>query len=200
MSLLRTVLTVGAVLALSAGCSDPKQPENGGAQKPASEAVAPAPAVTPERKVTPIRDGVGVAGIELGMTPATVEAKLGKPLRTNKAGDQVLYMAFGPGERFGVYFDDKGVRMLIASVQDGTWCTDYDVCLYREGDLAKLKARHGAKMLRFVDRDGGIMYRLLEPRGDRKVMTEYTPVEERNGVVQVAILYWSGNIDTSGFD
>jgi hypothetical protein len=194
------VLTVGAVLALSAGCSDPKQPENGGAQKPASEAVAPAPAVTPERKVTPIRDGVGVAGIELGMTPATVEAKLGKPLRTNKAGDQVLYMAFGPGERFGVYFDDKGVRMLIASVQDGTWCTDYDVCLYREGDLAKLKARHGAKMLRFVDRDGGIMYRLLEPRGDRKVMTEYTPVEERNGVVQVAILYWSGNIDTSGFD
>lgn len=194
------VLTVGAVLALSAGCSDPKQPENGGAQKPASEAVAPAPAVTPERKVTPIRDGVGVAGIELGMTPATVEAKLGKPLRTNKAGDQVLYMAFGPGERFGVYFDDKGVRMLIASVQDGTWCTDYDVCLYREGDLAKLKARHGAKMLRFVDRDGGITYRLLEPRGDRKVMTEYTPVEERNGVVQVAILYWSGNIDTSGFD
>lgn len=194
------VLTVGAVLALSAGCSDPKQPENGGAQKPASEAVAPAPAVTPERKVTPIRDGVGVAGIELGMTPATVEAKLGKPLRTNKAGDQVLYMAFGPGERFGVYFDDKGVRMLIASVQDGTWCTDYDVCLYREGDLAKLKARHGAKMLRFVDRDGGITYRLLEPRGDRKIMTEYTPVEERNGVVQVAILYWSGNIDTSGFD
>ncbi len=194
------VLTVGAVLALSAGCSDPKQPENGGAQKPASEAVAPAPAVTPERKVTPIRDGVGVAGIELGMTPATVEAKLGKPLRTNKAGDQVLYMAFGPGERFGVYFDDKGVRMLIASVQDGSWCTDYDVCLYREGDLAKLKARHGAKMLRFVDRDGGITYRLLEPRGDRKIMTEYTPVEERNGVVQVAILYWSGNIDTSGFD
>ena len=31
-------------------------------------------------------------------------------------------------------------------------------------------------------------------------MTEYTPNEERKGVVQVAILYWNGKIDTSSFD
>lgn len=188
------------MLALVAGCSEPKQEPINDAKKLAREETAPAPVAPPPRKITPIRDGIGVAGIELGMTPAMVEAKLGEPSHTNKAGDQVLFMAFGPGERFGVYFDDKGVRMLIAGVQDGTWCTDYDVCVYREGDLAKLKAHHGAKMLRFVDRDGGITYRLLEAKGDRKVMTEYTPVEERNGVVQVAILYWAGDIDTSGFD
>jgi hypothetical protein len=90
--------------------------------------------------------------------------------------------------------------MLIVSIKDGTWCTAYDVCLYREGDLAKLKAKHGDALLRFVDRDGSVTYRLLETKGSAQVMTEYTPAEERNGVVQVAILYWSGPIDRSSFD
>lgn len=190
-------------VALLFACSDPKQqPTEPAKTEPAKTAPAAPPSPPPpERKINLIRDGIGIAGIELGMTPAQVEAKLGPPLRVNKAGDRVMYMAYGSDEKFGIYFDDDThVRMLIASIQDQTWCTDYDVCLYREGDLAKLKAHHGAKMLRFVDRDGSITYRLLEQKGDRKVLTEYTPAEERNGVVQATILYWSGNIDTSGFD
>lgn len=201
------LLFVGAALAamgVLAACSDPKSQPGAPAKVPPAQG-EPAPAIpppaAPERKINLIRDGIGVAGVELGMTPAEVEAKLGPPSRTNKAGDRVVFMAYGAGERFGIYFDDgPRVRMLIASIEDGTWCTDYDVCLYREGDLAKLTAHHGAKMLRFVDRDGAITYRLLETKSARKVLTEYTPAEERNGVVQVAILYWSGNIDTSGFE
>jgi hypothetical protein len=203
---LRLLLVGGALAAAGvvAACSDPKPQTGEPAKAPPAQgetpAIVPLPAA-PERKVNLIRDGIGVAGVELGMTPAEVEAKLGAPSRTNKDGERVVFMGYGANERYGVYFDDgPRVRMLIASIEDGTWCTDYDVCLYREGDLAKLKAHHGAKMLRFVDRDGAITYRLLESKGERKVLTEYTPAEERNGVVQVAILYWTGNIDTSGFD
>ena len=86
--------------------------------------------------------------------------------------------------------------MIIAAKKDKTWCTDFDVCLYREGDLAKLKSHHGAKLLRFVDRDGSVTYRLLAGG----VMTEYTPVEARNGVVQVTVMNWDGPVDRSGFD
>lgn len=151
---------------------------------------------------TLIREGIGVAGAELGMTVAQVEAVLGKPERQNKAGERVVFMSFHKTGNFGVYFNPETgrVRMIIASVQDQTWCTSFDVCLYREGDLAKLKAHHGAKLLRFVDRDGSITYRLLTQTGGGQVMTEYTPAEARNGVVQAAILYWQGPIDRSGFD
>jgi hypothetical protein len=90
--------------------------------------------------------------------------------------------------------------MVIAAVKDKTWCTDFDVCLYREGDLAKLRARHGNALRRFVDRDGSVTYRMLTERDGKKIMTEYTPVEEKDGVVQVAVLYWSGTIDTSSLD
>lgn len=159
------------------------------------------PAVAPAASAATIHDGIGVGRIELGMTLAEVEARHGAPIDTNKAGDRVVYMSYHASEIFGVYFNDDGrVRMIIAAMKDGTWCTAYDVCLYREGDLAKLKAHHGDKLLRFVDRDGSVTYRLLEAKGVTQVMTEYTPVEEKNGVVQVAILFWTGPIDRSSFD
>lgn len=189
---------VAVGLALGA-CSEPKpQAQQASRSEPAAP-VATAPA--PKADIKLIREGIGVGGVELGMTAADVEARLGKPDHVNKAGDEPVFMAFFEPNNFGVYFGDGGrVRMLIVSMKDGSACTDYDVCLYREGDLAKLKARHGDKLLRYVDRDGSVTYRMLEPKGDRKVMTEYTPAEDRNGIVQVAILYWNGPVDQSSFD
>ena len=135
------------------------------------------------------------------MTEAEIKTKLGQPERTNKAGEQVVFMSYHATQNFGVYFGDDGrVRMIIAALQGKEWCTDFDVCLYREGDLPKLIAKHGTQLLRFVDRDGSVTFRLLTVKGGRQIMTEYTPNEERKGVVQVAILYWNGKIDTSSFD
>lgn len=184
------------VIALSLPACD-QRPQQKAPEPAVTQPVLPVPPA-PAAKVNLIREGVGVAGVELGMSSADVVRVLGTPSRVNKAGDRPVYMEFHPSEILGVYFDaekDK-VRMVIVARQDKTWCTSFDVCLYREGDLAKLKAHHGAKLLRFVDRDGSVTYRLLEGG----VMTEYTPVEERNGVVQVAISTWSGPIDRSSFD
>lgn len=196
--------SLGAALALTlalAACSDPK-PQAKAPPTPAPEQTAPQPSTpAPARKTTPIVDGIGVAGIALGQTPAQVEAQLGRPERTNKDGPRVVFMSYDRDGIFGVYFDDDGrVRMIIAAMQDGTWCTAYDVCLYREGDLAKLKVHYGDKLLRFTDRDGSVTYRLLEKKGETQVMTEFTPVEPRNGVVQVMIATWQGPIDRSSFD
>lgn len=154
------------------------------------------PPATPVKNL--IRDGIGVAGVELGMTPAQVATLLGKPVSQNAADGHVVFMSFHQTDIFGVYFDPSTdrVRMIIVAVKDKTWCTAYDVCLYREGDLAKLKAHHGADLLRFTDRDGSITYRLLK----NNIMTEFTPVEARNGIVQAAILNWDGAIDQSSFD
>lgn len=189
------VLALSALLAL-AGCDQkPKQ-----AEAPASPSAPAAPVVpVPPAPLQPkhlIREGVGVAGVELGMTPADVERALGKAEHTNKAGSEVVFMGYDTDGIFGIYFAENRVRMVIAAKKDKTWCTAFDVCLYREGDLAKLKAHHGAKLLRFVDRDGSVTYRLLAGG----VMTEYTPVEERNGVVQVNVMRWDGPIDKSSFD
>lgn len=185
-----------AVLPLAlAHCSEPP-PKKPTAPPAQSQPPQPAPANSL------IREGVGVAGAELGMTVAQIEAVLGKPERQNAAGDQVVFMSFHKTGNFGVYFNAETgrVRMIIVSLQDQTWCTSFDVCLYREGDLAKLKAHHGAKLVRFVDRDGSITYRLLSQSAGGQVMTEYTPAEDRNGIVQAAILYWQGPIDHSSFE
>ncbi len=191
------VLAAAALLTVAACDQKPKQAEAPAA--PVAPA-APSPAAAPVRPHL-IREGLGVDGVELGMSVADVLRVKGKPDHQNKAGESVVFMAYHEPQNFGVYFDDAGrVRMLIVAQQDKTWCTAFDVCLYREGDLAKLKAHHGAKLLRFVDRDGSITYRLLEQRDAQQIMTEYTPVEERNGVVQVAITFWTGPIDKSSFD
>lgn len=190
---------IGGLVLLSVGlsaCSEQKQAPPPPPQPPAPPAApaSPAPAHL-------IREGFGAGGAELGMTEAQIRARLGEPVEVNKAGETVVYMSYHPTDIVGVYFGDVGrVRMVIAAVKDRTWCTEFDVCLYREGDLAKLKARHGNALHRFVDRDGSVTYRLLTERDGRKIMTEYTPVEEKQGVVQVAVLYWSGTIDTSSFD
>lgn len=186
-------LVAAALLSVAACDQKPKQ-----AEAPAAPAVpvSPAPAAAPVRPHL-IREGVGVDGVELGMTVADVLRVKGTPVDQNKAGETVVFMSYSEPQIFGVYFDDAGrVRLIIVAKQDKTWCTSFDVCLYREGDLAKLKAHHGAKLLRFVDRDGSVTYRLLE----NGVLTEYTPVEERNGVVQVSMLYWPGPIDQSSLD
>lgn len=190
------VALIAALLAVAACDQKPKQQA---ASEPAAAppAVAvPAPSPAPAAPAHLIREGVGVAGVALGMTPADVERVLGKAEQTNKAGADVVFMGYDAGEIFGVYFAENKVRMIIAARKDKTWCTDFDVCLYREGDLAKLKAHHGAKLFRFVDRDGSVTYRLLSGG----IMTEYTPVEARGGVVQVAVLKWDGPVDRSGFD
>jgi hypothetical protein len=190
-----------AAAALLAACSpeaDKKEPQK---NEPAASAPSKPEPPKPGTGTTLIKDGIGVGGAELGMTTAEVEARLGPPLRVNKAGEQIVFMTYAKTGMLDLYIGDGGrVRMIIASNQDRTFCTAYDVCLYREGDLKKLKAHHGAALHRFVDRDGSITYRLLEKKGDKQVMTEYTPVEDRDGLVQVAILYWTGTIDTSGFD
>ena len=180
------------VLTLSACDQKPTQNAPAATARPAAPS---APAVVPHL----IREGVGVAGVELGMTPSDVERVLGKAELTNKAGSDVVYMSYDAGEIFGVYFDAGHVRMIIAAKKDKTWCTDFDVCLYREGDLAKLKAHHGAKLFRFVERDGSVTLRLLTT-GAKPILTEYTPNEEHAGVAQVTIMYWNGKIDTSSYE
>jgi hypothetical protein len=166
-------------------------------------AVAPASARAANVESGVIRDGVGVAGVRLGMTPADVRRKLGPPASQNATPDgRVVYMSYHESEIFGVYFDEAAgrVRMLIVAVQSGRLCTGYGACLYREGDLDKIKRHYGSKLFRFTDRDGSTTYRRLRRVGGRQVMTEWTPVEERNGVAQVAILYWPGRIDDSSLD
>ena len=196
---------IGLAILVATGlsaCSEQKP-----APPPPKPSVTPAPPATPAAPQAPattrhlIREGFGAGGAELGMTESEVRAKLGEPFEVNKAGAAVVYMSYHRTDNVGVYFGDDGrVRMVIAAVKDQTWCTDFDVCLYREGDLPKLTGHHGNALHRFVDRDGSITYRLLVERDGRKIMTEYTPVEEKQGVVQVAVLYWSGTIDTSSFD
>jgi hypothetical protein len=184
------VLAVAVLLSASACDQKPKQE----AQAPAPPAATPSPAPAQPKHL--IREGIGVAGVELGMTPAEVERVLGGAEQTNKAGSEVVFMGYDTDGIFGIYFTENRVRMIIAAKKDKTWCTAFDVCLYREGDLAKLKAQHGAKLLRYVDRDGSVTYRLLAGG----VMTEYMPVEDRNGVVQVSVMRWDGPIDKSSFD
>lgn len=150
-----------------------------------------------------IRGGIGVAGVELGMTEAQVKAQLGEPEHVNKSPTgKPLYMSFHSSQNFGVYFDEATgrVRQLIVAVQSKEICTAFGVCLYREGDLPKLKKHYGKKMIRFVDSDGSVTYRRLVPMKPRNVLVEYTPVEEKNGVVQVAMFYWDGKITDSSFD
>lgn len=194
---------IGVSVLLSVGlaaCSDQKQ-ATPPPPKPPAPPQAPASPTLPTAPAHLIREGFGAGGAELGMTEAEVRARLGEPVEVNKAGETVVFMSYHPTDNVGLYFgDDNRVRMVIAAVKDKTWCTDFDVCLYREGDLAKLKARHGNALHRFVDRDGSVTLRLLAERDGRKIMTEYTPVEEKDGVVQVAVLYWTGTIDTSSFD
>ena len=204
MNVRSTAVLFAATALLLAGCD----------QKPKQVAQSPAPAAGPVQPAAApttahnhlIREGVGVGGVELGMTPDEVVRAVGRaPERTNKAGDTVVFMSFHEKEIFGIYFGDDGgaprVRMIIAAMQDKTWCTDFDVCLYREHDLTKLKAHHGAKLLRFVDRDSSVYYRLPGELNGKKVMTIYTPVEEqRDGVVQVEVSYWNGPNDMSTFD
>ncbi len=150
-----------------------------------------------------VRAGVGVAGVELGMTSEQVEKTLGLAISRNATPDgRVVFMSFHASENFGVYFDEESgrVRMIIVAVRSGLICTEYDACLYREGDLAKVKAHYGSKLVRFVDRDGSVVYRVLTSSSPRKALTEFTPNEERDGIVQVAILYWDRPIDASSFD
>lgn len=194
---LPAILSVLLLTAVSA-CSDPKTAVPP-PPPPSTPPSAPAAPPTPAHLIT---EGIGVAGVALGMTEAEVRAKLGTPASENRAGQAVVFMSYHATDNFGIYFDPGTgrVRMIIAAVQDKTFCTSFDVCLYRDGDLPKLVAHHGQNLLRFTDRDGSVTYRLLSGQGDRQVMTEYTPNDPHQGVVQVAILYWSGRIDTSGFD
>ena len=192
-NLFRTSCLSLLVLASLSACSDPKP------TKPVPPAATPAvPAVNPHL----IREGIGVGGVELGMTEGEVRARLGTPASENRSGDRLVFLSYHTTEIFGLYFDEATgrLRMIIASMRDKTWCTDFDVCLYREGDLAKLIAHHGKNLVRYVDRDGSVTLRMLVERGTERIMTEYTPVESHQGIVQVAILYWTGKIDTSSFD
>ena len=188
---LPAMLSVLLLTALCA-CSD---------QKPAKAPDA-APAATAAAPPHLIMEGNGVAGITLDMTAGEVRAKLGEPVSENRDGDKVVFMSFHKTDIFGVYFDPDSskVRMIILAVKDKTWCTGFDVCLYRDGDLPKLVAQHGQNLYRFTDRDGSVTLRLLSKHGNQQVMTEYTPNEVHQGVAQVAILYWNGRIDTSSFD
>jgi len=148
-------------------CSDPK---------PAQPPPAPPPTAPTAQSPPPahlIIEGSGVAGITLGMTGGEVRARLGEPVTENRQGDRVVYMSYHPKDIFGVYLDpDTGkVRMIIAAVEDKTFCTSFDVCLFRDGDLPKLVAHHGKDLFRFTDRDGSVTLRLLSKQGDRQVLT-----------------------------
>ena len=92
--------------------------------------------------------------------------------------------------------------MIIAAVKDGSICTDFDVCIHCAKAISRnSKPVHGKNLFRFVDRDGSVTYRLLETKGGKFRSSPNTiPVEEKNGVVQVTIMYWTGKIDTSSFD
>lgn len=150
-----------------------------------------------------IRGGIGVAGVELGMTEAQVRAQLGEPESVNASPNgKPLYMSYHATGNFGVYFDEASgrVRMLIVAVKGGEICTAYGACLYREGDLAKVKKHYGKKLIRFVDRDGSVTYRRLVPMDPRNVLVEFTPAEDKNGIVQVMMMYWDGKITDSSFD
>lgn len=163
----------------------------------------PAPAHAGDVTKGLIRGGIGVAGIELGMTEAQVEAQLGEPDHVNRESNgNAVYMSFHSKDIFGVYFNAATGRVsqLIVAVKGGKLCTAYDACLYREGDLAKVKKHYGKKLIRFVDRDGSVTFRRLIPMKTRNVMLEFTPVENKNAIVQVAMLYWDGKITDSSFD
>jgi len=188
---LPAILSVLLLTALCA-CSDQKPAT---AQKAAPTAAAANPAHL-------ILEGDGVAGITLGMTAGEVRAKLGEPVDENRYADNVLFMSFHKTDIFGVYFDPDSskVRMIILAVKDKSWCTGFDVCLYRDGDLPKLLAHHGQNIHRFTDRDGSVTLRLLTKQGDRHVLTEYLPNDEHQGVAQVTLVYWNGTDTTSNLD
>jgi hypothetical protein len=166
-------------------------------------AFAYAPAHAGDVTKGPIRGGIGVAGIELGMTEPQVRAKLGEPDHVNAApGGKTVFMSYHASEIFGVYFNsDTGrVNQIIVAVKGGEICTAYGACLYRAGDLAKVKKHYGRKLIRFTDRDGSVTYRRLVPMSPRNVLVEFTPAEDKNAIVQVAMLYWDGKITDSSLD
>ena len=188
---LPAILSVLLLTALCA-CSD---------QKPA-KAPSAAPAATAGTPQHLIIEGDGVDGISLGMTAGEVRAKLGEPVSENRFGDGVVFMSFHKTDIFGVYFDPDSskVRMIILAVKDKSWCTSFDVCLYRDGDLPKLVAHHGQNLHRFTHTDGMVTLRLLTKQGDRHVLTEYLPNDEHQGVAQVTLVYWNGTNTTSNLD
>ena len=156
-------------------------------------------AVAGDSAPTTIRPGIGAAGAELGMSVDDVRSRLGAPLTENTAPDgAVAMMSYTADQIVDLYFDPQShlLRQVIVAAKDH--CTKAGECLYREGDLSKLKNRYGSGLVRFEDWDGSVTYRRLITYNGKKVMTEWVPSEERDAVVQVSVLYWDGSITDSG--
>lgn len=144
--------------------------------------------------------GEGVGGVKLGMTAEQVVAVTGQPVQTNRDGDRVVYMSFSEKDIFGVYFDGSPARVHMLIVAAPGHCTLRNVCLARAGEIARLKAAYGSRVVRFKERDGEILYRILNRySGKRSVLTSFSEGTD-NALSQVTILHWDGAITDSTLD
>ena len=145
--------------------------------------------------------GEGIAGINIGMTADDVVALAGRPLSENRSPDgNLLFLGYDPPGIFGVYINAVTGRVrAIVLARDG-YCTRRKVCLGADGQVGALRQAYGDRVLRFEDKDGAVSYRLLNDYGDRKILTEFTPSVDETSLVQVMLLEWTGDIDTSGLD
>lgn len=129
--------------------------------------VAPASVATVDKGTVSVNRGA--AGITLGMTRATVVAKLGKPLYQNANG----FMEYSSKNLFDVYLNTSSNRVRLIGISGPKFCTAKGVCMFVKGGLAKMKAQYG-KALKRKTLESGEKTWVVEGRfGGRRVFTSF---------------------------
>jgi outer membrane protein assembly factor BamE (lipoprotein component of BamABCDE complex) len=129
--------------------------------------LVPASVATVEKGTVSVNRGA--AGITLGMTRATVVAKLGKPLYQNANG----FMQYSKKNLFDVYLNTSTNRVRLIGISGPKFCTTKGVCMFAKGGLAKMKAQYG-KALKRKTLESGEKTWVIEGRfGARRVFTAF---------------------------
>jgi hypothetical protein len=111
----------------------------------------------------------GAAGIKLGMTRATVVAKLGKPLYQNANG----YMEYSKKNLFDVYLNTASKRVRLIGISGPKFCTVKGVCMLKNGGLAKMKALYGTGLKQKTLESGEKTWVIEGKFAERRVFTAF---------------------------